>query len=102
MAVMVPGGQATFVQTNGALAYTQAHSASMFNLSSQDTRAYVGGGYFGPGGVGLTACPAQGGEEGVWQVFAKLAGVTFGSDCVGFYGQVSAVDEHVVGAWQYT
>ncbi|KAJ9630581.1 hypothetical protein H2203_001104 [Taxawa tesnikishii (nom. ined.)] len=61
MAVMVPGGQATFVQTNGALAYTQAHSASMFNLSSQDTRAYVGGGYFGPGGVGLTACPAQGG-----------------------------------------
>ena len=118
-AVIVPGGQQTFIQSDGALAYTQAHSAFEPNFVSADTRAFDGavrGGYFGPGGVGWTACPvlnsdtttptansttASGGSI-VWQVFAQLPGLAFGAECIGFEALVHNVPQGTFGAWQYT
>ncbi|KAK8213613.1 hypothetical protein M8818_002917 [Zalaria obscura] len=101
LATTVPGGQEIYIQSTGALAFTQAHSAATYNLSSYSTGpVYEGGAFFAPNGTGWTACPVAG-SQGVWQVFAKLAGLSFASDCVGFYAKVHDEPAGTVGAWQY-
>lgn len=99
-AVVVPGGQQTYWQNNGALAFTQAHSAATYNLSYYGSSVFEGGAYFGPNNEQLTACPS--GDSGsVWQVFARLAGLTFADDCVDFYAVVHDEPSGTLGAWQY-
>ena len=100
---IVPGGQATYIHTNGALAYTVPHSGAEPNLLSTSTTAYdgdVGGGYFGPGGVSWLACPA-GNSTSVWQVFADVPSVAFASTCVGFDALVHEQPQGTTGAWEY-
>ncbi|GAB7354283.1 hypothetical protein MBLNU459_g4807t1 [Dothideomycetes sp. NU459] len=95
--VVVPGGQETYWQTNGALTFTQAHSELTTNVSEYGASVYEGGAYYGPNNEQLIACPAQ----GVWEVFAQIAGVTFASDCVGFYAVTQDEPKGTSGAWQY-
>ncbi|CAD0056700.1 unnamed protein product [Aureobasidium pullulans] len=104
MATVVPGGQSIYWQKDGALAFTQAHSSSQWNLSYYGGGiAYEGGGYFGPNGEDLVTCPVvpPGSNTTAWQLFARLAGVSFSSSCVGVYALVH--DQNITaGAWQYT
>ncbi|KAK4981649.1 hypothetical protein LTR66_009822 [Elasticomyces elasticus] len=101
MDVVVPGGQQYYIQSDGAITFTQAHSAATYNLLSYDTRVYLGGGFFGPNGVDWKACPVAG-KAGVWQVFANLASVNFAPNCVGFYAVTHDQPQGTYGAWQYT
>lgn len=93
----MPGGQITYWQDNGALTFSQAHSAATYNLSAYGSSVYQDGGYYGPRNEQLIACPT----EGVWQVFAQLAGLVFESDCVGFHAVAHGVPEGTIGAWEY-
>lgn len=101
---MVPGGQNLYWQQDGALAFTQAHSASQYNLSYYGGGvAYQDGGYFGPNGEDLITCPVYdtGSDSPAWKLFARLAGIEFSSECRGLY--VSVHDSnYTAGAWQYT
>ncbi|KAG9848193.1 carbohydrate-binding module family 50 protein, partial [Aureobasidium melanogenum] len=86
MATVVPGGQDIYWQTDGAMAFTQAHSSSQWNLSYYGGGiAYEGGGYFGPNGEDLITCPVTpgGSNTTAWKLFARLSGVEFSSSCVG-------------------
>ena len=102
-----------YVRANGALGYTQAHSASIpagavregFKRTADNVF-----GFFGLGSNGaLLACPTGvNGNLGteVYQVFAKIAGLSDAdvpqgnvSSCVGFD---PVTFEAGVGAWQYT
>jgi hypothetical protein len=103
-ATVVPGGQDIYWQTDGAMTFTQAHSASQWNLSYYGGGiAYEGGGYFGPNGEDLITCPVtpEGSNITAWKLFARLSGVEFSSSCVGLY--VVVHDQNMTaGAWQYT
>jgi len=125
---IVPGGQNYFVQTNGALAYTQPHDRSMPNLLSVESFIYdgaVGGAFFGPGGVSWKACPVVisngtvmpaaaataaaanattgvgGAAGGIWQVYANIANVTLPTGCTGFDALVHDLPADTRGAWEY-
>jgi len=103
LGAIVPGGQHTFIQTDGALAFTQPHSASEPNELSDEVIIYGGengGGYFGPGGVSWVACPA-GNATSVWQVYAALANIAFPKTCTGFDAVVQELPETTEGAWEY-
>ncbi|KAJ6066701.1 uncharacterized protein N7446_003738 [Penicillium canescens] len=69
----VPGGQQVYIDPNGALSFTQAHSANIPAGSS-----------YGPF-VGFMACPT---EDNRWQVFGALANATVPkgdvNECLGF------------------
>ncbi|KAF2859588.1 carbohydrate-binding module family 52 protein [Piedraia hortae CBS 480.64] len=97
--VVVPGGQEIYVQKNGALAFTQAHSASTTDLAvlGLGGPVYKGGAALGPNGVAWKACPVDG---GAWQVFVPLPGVSFSAGCVDFYAHAATADGLGV-AWQY-
>ncbi|KAG8631806.1 hypothetical protein KVT40_000946 [Elsinoe batatas] len=99
MYAMVPGGQATFVQKSGALAYTQAHSSFRPDYFSSDLAAYSDGSYRGPSGANFAACPVQG-QPGQWQVFAETPGFT-GQNCLCFQAKWQKWTGGI-GAWQYT
>ena len=102
-----------YVCSNGALGYTQAHSASIpVGAVREGFKSTADGvfGFFGLGANGaLVACPT--GENGnlgteVYQVFAKIVGLSDAdvplgnvSGCVGFD---PVTLEAGVGAWQYT
>ena len=98
LSVSVPGGQQLYIQTSGALAYTQAHSTLMTNMSMLGGGTpYENAGYFGPNGSYWVACPGA----TAYQVFANLPSVVFADDCVGFYAVVEDLPQGTVGAWQY-
>ncbi|KAF1344293.1 carbohydrate binding-domain-containing protein [Delphinella strobiligena] len=113
LAVAVPGGQQTYWMTDGSLSFTIAHSASTYNLSAYGSVAYASGAYLGPNGEGLVACPTASpvfsdrasrdanATTPVWKVFARLAGLSFASDCVDFYAVVNEEDEGVLSAWEF-
>jgi len=102
LSAIVPGGQATFIQTDGALAFTEPHSAAQPNELSDEVTVYGGtpGGYFGPGGVSWVACPA-GNSTGVYQVFAALPSITFAAACTGFDAVVEELPAVTEGTWEY-
>lgn len=85
MGVIVPGGQQVYVAPDGALSYTQAHSAYVPEGSVRDGWSRTEGEYFGNLAFkdGLIACPTEGNGNG-WQVFGKLEGVGFKPECLGF------------------
>lgn len=103
MDVIVPGGQVVYLEANGAVGYTQAHSASIpANATQGGLVAYGGGGGFvnlNSGGYGWVACVSEGG----YALFAldeqnkdSLA------SCVPVNLKVNVQPEGTVGAWQYT
>jgi hypothetical protein len=88
MGVIVPGGQEAYVAPDGALSYTQAHSAYVPEGSVRDQfsrEAPSGTNSFGYLNfeTGFVACPATAPETG-YQVFGQVDGATFGSECLGF------------------
>lgn len=102
LGVIVPGGQQVYVAPDGALSYTQAHSAYIPTGSVQDQfsrDAPAAGAQFGYLNfeTGFVACPAGEGEG--YQVFGQVEGGSFGADCLGFSALTVATDE--AGAWQY-
>lgn len=101
---MVPGGQQVYIDPNGALSFTQAHSANIpqgsllgpFHYSADEPWAH-----YSFGSTGFMACPA---EDNRWQVFAAIQNATVPNgnvdECLGF----SAVALDYTGdvpAWQY-
>ncbi|KAL5336287.1 hypothetical protein BJX70DRAFT_400788 [Aspergillus crustosus] len=117
LSVSVPGGQQIYVSPDGALKFTQAHSANIPLGSSRGPFAYVppenpsGNGfghyeYTGWGAKGFMACPVEKTEEipSKWQVFAALQNATVpGGDvaeCYGFSAVALATNE-TGDVWQY-
>ncbi|MCJ1269421.1 hypothetical protein MMC22_009313 [Lobaria immixta] len=116
MDVVVPGGQQMFIRSNGALGYTQAHSASIPTGAITTGFTYTppsGGAQFGtfgvslPGSAGLLACPTGANFSGPYQVFVNLknlkdSDVAGGkiNKCIGM--NALAVSTNGADAWQYT
>lgn len=93
-----------YVQTNGALGYTQAHSAATPAGSVLSPFTFVQGtsfgtlGFTGLGANGFVACPTNGTFP--YQIFANVASGNF-DNCIGF----DALTSNFTGgssAWQYT
>ncbi|KAL2868756.1 putative IgE binding protein [Aspergillus lucknowensis] len=111
LSVVVPGGQQIYVSPEGALKFTQAHSAYIPPGSSYGPFAYVPGApnqpfghynYTGWGASGFMACPT---EDENWQVFAALKNATVPSgnvaDCLGF-SAIAVPSNETGNTWQYT
>lgn len=104
---MVPGGQQVYIDPNGALSFTQAHSANIpqgsslgpFKYAADEPWAHYS--FAGWGATGFMACPA---DDNRWQVFAaiKNATVPHGNidECLGF-SAVALTYTGDVPAWQY-
>lgn len=97
----VPGGQLVYVQSNGALGFTVAHSAgtpagsveSPFGLTEDGVLTFTG-----LGATGFVACPTAGTFP--FQIFANVAGGSF-DGCLSFTPE-AVVWTDGPGAWQYT
>ncbi|MCJ1468044.1 hypothetical protein MMC07_006670 [Pseudocyphellaria aurata] len=116
MYVVVPGGQQMFIRSNGALGYTQAHSAAIpsgaitTGFTFAPASAGTDFGTFGvnlPGAAGLLACPAGPDFTAPYQVFVNLKGLKDAdvaggkiSKCIGF--NAIAPKASGANAWQYT
>lgn len=88
LGVIVPGGQQVYVAPDGALSYTQAHSAYIPTGSVLDEFSREEPTGTSPYGylnfeTGFVACPAVAPATG-YQVFGQVDGATFGSECLGF------------------
>jgi hypothetical protein len=107
----VPGGQQIYVNPQGALSFTQAHSIYIPTGSSYGPFNYSPGQPFGHytfegwGATGFMACPNTVGNPSSWQVFAAIQNATVPtgdvSDCLGFDAAAIAYNGSVP-AWQYT
>ncbi|CAI7651322.1 unnamed protein product [Penicillium glandicola] len=103
----VPGGQQVYIDPNGALSFTQAHSASIpqgsslgpFNYSADLPWAHYS--FAGWGAKGFMACPT---DDSRWQVFAAIGNATVPNgninDCLGF-SAVALTYTGDVPTWQY-
>ncbi|KAH6643863.1 hypothetical protein C7974DRAFT_8175 [Boeremia exigua] len=103
LGVVVPGGQQVYVAADGALSYTQAHSAAIpagaiVDQFSKD--APSNGNSFGYLNfeTGFVACPVGAADQG-YQVYGQTQDFEASSECLGFSALTSSVDEP--GAWQY-
>lgn len=109
---MVPGGQQAYINPDGALSYTQAHSAYIPPGSAVGSLDYVPGDpwdhytFTGWGAQGFMACPA---DDNRWRVFAAVQNATVPSgnveDCLGFSAIAlpwNGQDGFSTPAWQYT
>jgi hypothetical protein len=103
--VEVPGGQLVYVETDGALGFTQAHSANIPAGAVVSTFTLVPGtsfgtlGFSGLGANGFVACPSANGLA-PYQIFANVAGGDF-TNCLGFDALTTEFTEGF-GAWEYT
>ncbi|KAJ5373000.1 hypothetical protein N7517_005006 [Penicillium concentricum] len=105
--VMVPGGQQVYVDPNGALSFTQAHSANIPQGSSRGPFHYAADepwahySFAGWGATGFMACPT---DDSRWQVFAAIQNATVPhgnvAECLGF-SAVALTYDGEVPAWQY-
>ena len=113
MAVTVPGGQQVYVDPkDGAIGYTQAHSASM--PEGAITKGFIytppaedaSFGYLTFKKRGLLACSTTGDSaEAPYQIYANLRSIDFDEDaCLGFSGLAVTGPKNgtQTGAWQYT
>ncbi|KAF2141410.1 uncharacterized protein K452DRAFT_298790 [Aplosporella prunicola CBS 121167] len=98
--VSVPGGQQYYIEPNGALGFTQTHSASVPTGSVYGGTAYENGEFKYLPGQGWYVCPTS--TVGQWQLFQKLGGVSFDSACVGLNVLTKNLDANRSYAWQYT
>lgn len=103
MGTYVPGGQHVYIDNcTVEVSYTQAHSGFVPEHAILDgwsvKQNYTAGGALGllNWTNGLLACP----ENDQWQIFARVEGLFFTADCLGF----SAVFTNSTAptAWQYT
>ncbi|GAM88242.1 hypothetical protein ANO11243_062750 [Dothideomycetidae sp. 11243] len=94
----VPGGQQMYTQIGGAIAFTQAHSASEYNYLEPGPSPNSNGHWLGFSGEGMTACPVAS-QPGTWQVYAEVAGFNQ-TGCACFKGKAKHWTGGV-GAWQY-
>ena len=105
MYVEVPGGQQVYAAADGALGYTQAHSATVGGgnqTAPSDGQSFGYWTWSGADATGLVACPSSGsGNQGTgpWKVYAAVPGKDFGS-CLGF--AAAAIPYDGTYAWQYT
>jgi hypothetical protein len=103
--VEVPGGQLVYVETDGALGFTQAHSANIPAGAVVSTFTLVPGTSFGTldfsglGANGFVACPSANGSV-PYQIFANVAAGNF-TNCLGFDALTTAFTGGF-GAWEYT
>jgi hypothetical protein len=94
-----------YVETSGALGFTQAHSAGIPTGAVVATFIVTPGasfgtlGFSGLGATGFVACPSANGTA-PYQIFANVAGGNFDS-CLGFDALTTDFTGGV-GAWQYT
>ncbi|CAK7242631.1 MAG: hypothetical protein STHCBS139747_004127 [Sporothrix thermara] len=107
MDVVVPGGQAVFLDPSGAVGFTQAHSASMPTGSTQGgLAAYSGGGFvnLNSGGYGWAACPStsQAGGSGYTLFAVSADNKATLAYCTPINLKVNVQPSGTVGAWQYT
>lgn len=112
----VPGGQEIYVAPNGALGFTQAHSASYppgsalqtFNATIGTINGVLGQFTFeGLGATGFLACPVNANGTGPYQVFADVKGLSdkdvpggCKDECLGF-DALTAPYNGTAAAWQY-
>ncbi|GAB7360827.1 hypothetical protein MBLNU230_g0813t1 [Neophaeotheca triangularis] len=103
MSVVVPGGQQVYIDpATGAVGYTTAHSAAMppdavitgWQKEEGEQFAYL------RHEDGLLACPVSR-QEGVYQIFVQLEGLSFPATCLGFSALAPNSTTKSVGAWQY-
>lgn len=105
---MVPGGQQLYVETSGAMGFTQAHSAAIppgalvgfFEyVAGEDHSSYI---FTGWDATGFMACPDTPEKEN-FQVFANISNATAPTgnrdDCIDFDARVTGLPS---AAWQYT
>ncbi|KAK0633937.1 carbohydrate binding-domain-containing protein [Immersiella caudata] len=112
MNVMVPGGQAAYLNPNSRIAYTQAHSAYIPEGSQRTGfAAYQGGGLvnLNGGGWGWAACPstASGPGGSYWSLVARNETNAKGLaewNCREVNLKVEVLGQNVrdYGAWQYS
>ncbi|KAJ5194289.1 hypothetical protein N7491_001626 [Penicillium cf. griseofulvum] len=105
--VMVPGGQQVYIDPNGALSFTQAHSANIpegsvrgpFHYTADEPWAHYS--FAGWGATGFMACPT---DDDRWQVFAAIQNATVPhgnvDECLGF-SAVALTYDGEIPAWQY-
>lgn len=101
----VPGGQLVYVEADGALGFTQAHSASIPDGAVVSTFTLTQGlsfgelGFSGLGGAGFIACPNATTGTFPYQIFADIPGAG-GTNCLGF-DPLTTNYTGGPGAWQY-
>ncbi|KAF3928838.1 hypothetical protein AA313_de0210250 [Arthrobotrys entomopaga] len=114
MNTAVPGGQQLYIDPHGALAFTQAHSASIpkgslvtgFQVKKGSNGIYT----FSHCEGDFVACPLKKGSNGPWKVYIdgkrvlKNSDVPTGNkgDCLGFIADGSAGDASALAVWQFT
>ncbi|CAK7222061.1 hypothetical protein SCUCBS95973_004713 [Sporothrix curviconia] len=106
MDVVVPGGQTVYLDSTGAVGYTQAHSASIPDGATQGGLvAYSGGGFvnLNSGGYGWAACPptSQAGGSGYTLFAVSAANKDTLASCTPINLKVNVQPEGTVGAWEY-
>ena len=110
MNVMVPGGQAFYLDPYWNVEYTQAHSAYVPPGSTRTgLMAYQGGGLvnINEGSFGWVACPprASGGGGPGWVIGARNS-TTYNQerykDCTPINLKINSLPSGTYGAWQYT
>ncbi|KAK6523998.1 hypothetical protein TWF694_005666 [Orbilia ellipsospora] len=112
MNTVVPGGQQLYIDPHGALAYTQAHSASIPSGSlTTGFQVKQSGGlwYFSHCEGGFLACPLKKGTTGPWKIFIDGKRVLKDSDvptkckkdCLGFDAAGSRGDAGPLAVWQF-
>ncbi|OCK85150.1 hypothetical protein K432DRAFT_278362, partial [Lepidopterella palustris CBS 459.81] len=96
--VEVPAGQQVYIGPDGAMAFTQAHSATLPEGAITTGWVRSEGPSFGylSWTNGLIACPVEG--KG-YQIFGNVAGVEFPDGCLGF-DTLTENSTHI-GAWEY-
>ncbi|KAI9933976.1 hypothetical protein ASPWEDRAFT_35953 [Aspergillus wentii DTO 134E9] len=112
--VIVPGGQAVYVDGKGALRFTVPHSAAMAPGASTGPFTYTPGtkanpiGHYtftGQGASGFMACPVVDGDHKKWQVFAGRQNATVPSgnvaDCLGFDAMAVKATSNSTAAWEF-
>ncbi|KAH1576169.1 hypothetical protein KXX28_006976 [Aspergillus fumigatus] len=105
--VAVPGGQRIYVDPRGALRFTTAHSGSIPPGSSTGPFVHSAGtpfghfAYKGQGAKGFIACPKSNGTATHWQVYASVANVASGAECLGFNALAVPSNDTRAAAWEY-
>lgn len=100
LGTVVPGGQQVYVAKDGALSFTQAHSADVPKGSVVDGFSFKTGKEFGTlsWGTGFVACPVKGSKT-EFQIYGTSKTIKAGKDCEGFEFLTPSVK--APGAWQY-
>lgn len=98
--VEVPGGQQVYVAPNGAVSYTQAHSAYA-PPGSEFSGFSLSGDVFRFGDFDFYACPPADGSSD-FQLYVGFQQVKDNSDCIQIDLEITPSNTTGFAAWQYT